>query len=440
MGKSKGKAAPVTAPSPSKDKQLQQQLKKELEPEKPYDQEVDQLADQSVDPPVVVLSVDQPVKEEMEADLSGARGGEANKPKENDFEKDPVMTHQSVVDKDKSVDGNVAVCPDNDRAFEQVKEVKADGAVEGVVSASNVSVADLNASDRKLKVCVYGSSSSRTSKAFTDAAYELGLELAKRGHICVNGGGANGVMGALNEGCVAGKGEIIGVIHQMFIVDGQEDSRITNMVVCRGNDLKERKQQLLDNGDAIIVMPGGVGTLDELWDAVCTKSLGLGGLLNKPISVVNVNNYFDGSIAQLKAAEMAGLLYGPANTYFEVHSSAAEALDWCAAQIQAVKDGKPVSSNLATIREASASPCTKEALTPKADALSSKLATLNTQRIVTEKHPVAVIRPPHVGEETKQAVPIRIDDKGDKNIGLPAMMFGMAVGVCLGLALSRLRR
>jgi uncharacterized protein (TIGR00730 family) len=138
-----------------------------------------------------------------------------------------------------------------------------------------------------MRACVFGSSSSKTSQKFVDAGFEMGKLLAENNIIAVDGGGGNGVMGGINRGVrsVPG-GKLIGVIHKKFCVDTDEDKLITNMVVCEGNDLSERKQLLLDNGDCIIILPGGVGTFDEFWDAVCGKSLGMKGLNNKPICIV----------------------------------------------------------------------------------------------------------------------------------------------------------
>lgn len=84
----------------------------------------------------------------------------------------------------------------------------------------------------------------------------LGALIAANGFILVNGGGGQGVMGAMNEGCRAKGGHVRGVIHEMFCVDIVHDSKISDMIICKGNDLKERKQMLLDNGDCLIVMPG----------------------------------------------------------------------------------------------------------------------------------------------------------------------------------------
>jgi uncharacterized protein (TIGR00730 family) len=195
-----------------------------------------------------------------------------------------------------------------------------------------------------MKVTVFGSSSPNTPKKYLDSAFNLGVQLAVNGFVCVNGGGGLGVMGSLNEGCRSAGGHIRGVIHEMFCVDIHHDSKIEDLIVCRGNDLKERKQLLLDNGDCLLVMPGGVGTFDELWDAVCTKSLGLGGLSSKPICVVDVDGFFDGSIAQLHRAADEGLLHHPRDTYFHVAASTAEALAWCVQHVKGAQQAV-VSSN-----------------------------------------------------------------------------------------------
>lgn len=100
-----------------------------------------------------------------------------------------------------------------------------------------------------MRVCVFGSSSQKTPESFVDAAFDLGRLIAKNKFICVNGGGASGVMGALNRGCRSLGGEIIGVIHQKFCVDADEDRMIKNMIVCKGEDLEERKRLLLENGE-----------------------------------------------------------------------------------------------------------------------------------------------------------------------------------------------
>jgi hypothetical protein len=88
-------------------------------------------------------------------------------------------------------------------------------------SSSRTFVAAEKAS-KQLRVTCYGSSSSKTPEDYIQAAWSVGYILAQRGHICVNGAGATGCMGAMNKGAVAGNGHIVGVIHEMFVVDGAD--------------------------------------------------------------------------------------------------------------------------------------------------------------------------------------------------------------------------
>ena len=161
---------------------------------------------------------------------------------------------------------------------------------------------------------------------------ELGGLLAEGDHLCVNGGGAFGCMGALNKGAHAKGGKVLGVIHDMFVVE-EEDKTIQNMLVSKGDTLSERKQLLVDNSDCIIVLPGGVGTLDELWESTCNRSLRLGGMEKIPICVLNVDGYYDGSLAQLSRAFKDGLLYNQTEQYFHVESDSSAAIAWCLEEV-----------------------------------------------------------------------------------------------------------
>ena len=144
-----------------------------------------------------------------------------------------------------------------------------------------------------LRVTCYGSSSAKTPERYLEAARSLGYILARRGHVCVNGAGSYGCMAAMNDGAVAGNGHIIGVIHEMFLVDGGYDAwggrkitrdgsahkafdaalnnekqesggPIREILVAGGDDLQERKKLLVDKADALVVLPGGPGTWDEV--------------------------------------------------------------------------------------------------------------------------------------------------------------------------------
>lgn len=185
-----------------------------------------------------------------------------------------------------------------------------------------------------ISFCVYGSSSAKTKQAYLDASFETGAELGRLGHVCINGGGATGCMGSINKGCRSSNGSVIGVIHDMFVVDGNCDPLVTDMLISTGDDLTERKRLLRDNADCIIILPGGVGTFDELWETVAAKSLKFTGLDKVPICILNVDGFFDGFITQLHRAELDGLLYGPSESYMHIETEPKAAIAWCEAELK----------------------------------------------------------------------------------------------------------
>jgi predicted Rossmann-fold nucleotide-binding protein len=161
---------------------------------------------------------------------------------------------------------------------ESKKEVVVDPAV-----AHSAFVAQV--AKNSLRITCYGSSSAKTPEKYLKEARSLGYILAKRGHVCVNGAGSFGCMAAMNDGAVAGNGHIVGVIHSMFLVDGGDlvdrdggahqvfdktnnpnhrDGPIREILVAGGDDLQERKKLLVDKADALVVLPGGPGTWDEV--------------------------------------------------------------------------------------------------------------------------------------------------------------------------------
>jgi uncharacterized protein (TIGR00730 family) len=195
----------------------------------------------------------------------------------------------------------------------------------------------------RLRVCVYGSSSPNTPSAFTNAAFNLGALLAKKDYVCVNGGGKFGCMGAVNDGADANGGEIVGVIHAMFLVDGAEyldagslGNKRHSLIVCKGEDLTERKAKLVEGADCIVVLPGGTGTWDELWEMACRRNL---GLYNKPIIAVNVDGFYDGFRVMLERAHTDKLLANKPKQIVTFVSSAEEAVEESEKQVAALAAG-----------------------------------------------------------------------------------------------------
>lgn len=182
---------------------------------------------------------------------------------------------------------------------------------------------------KSYRICVFGSSAATTNPRYVEASYKLGKMIAANGCICVNGAGKTGVMGGVNDGCFENDGKVKGVIHKMFMLDSGEDSRIKDMVVVDGWDLSERKTQLFVESDCVIIMPGGVGTFDEMWDGVSSKSLKMKGLNHTPIVVCNLDGYYDSFLAQMHRAKQDGILYHDVEKYFHVVDDVDAALNYC---------------------------------------------------------------------------------------------------------------
>merc|ERR1711924_180700 len=153
----------------------------------------------------------------------------------------------------------------------------------------------------KWRICVYGSSSKRTPDVYMKAADGLGRAIAEKDLICVNGGGRTGVMGGVNMGVRAAGGKTLGVIHSMWIKE-EKFEELDEVLVADGTwGLHSRKELLMSNSDALIAMPGGVGTLEELLEAMSMRQLNLEGFTKRmPVALVNVNGYYDGLLTQMK--------------------------------------------------------------------------------------------------------------------------------------------
>jgi len=137
-------------------------------------------------------------------------------------------------------------------------------------------------------VCVYCASSEKTPACYHEAAARLGTVLARHGKTIVYGGGGVGSMGRLATAALAAGGRVIGVLPR-FMDDlewghrGLTDLRVTD-------NIHERKRLMLELSDAVVALPGGCGTLEELFEAITWKRL---GLYLKPIAMVNVDGFFD---------------------------------------------------------------------------------------------------------------------------------------------------
>lgn len=138
-----------------------------------------------------------------------------------------------------------------------------------------------------MRICVYCASSEKCDRVYHDAARRLGELLAEAGCTIVYGGGAVGLMGSLANGALARGGKVIGVIPRfMTEVEWQHPGLVDLQIV---EDMRERKHRLLTDSDAVVALPGGCGTLEELFEAITFKRL---GLYFSPIILLNTKDFF----------------------------------------------------------------------------------------------------------------------------------------------------
>jgi uncharacterized protein (TIGR00730 family) len=145
------------------------------------------------------------------------------------------------------------------------------------------------------KVCVYCASSRQCDGAYHEAAHELGRQMALNGVTVVYGGGLVGSMGALANGALAQGGKVIGILPQFMHELEWGHTSLTELRIV--NDIHERKRQMISEVDAVIALPGGCGTLEELFEAITWKRL---GLFTGPIILVNTMDFFKPCIELLQ--------------------------------------------------------------------------------------------------------------------------------------------
>jgi uncharacterized protein (TIGR00730 family) len=137
-------------------------------------------------------------------------------------------------------------------------------------------------------VLVFCASSRSCDPAFHDAAAALGEMIARAGNTLVYGGGAVGSMGALADAALAEGGRVLGVIPRFMRELEWAHSGLTELRLV--DDMQQRKREMLRMADAIVTLPGGSGTFEELFEAITSKRL---GLFSKPIVIVNQNQFYD---------------------------------------------------------------------------------------------------------------------------------------------------
>jgi uncharacterized protein (TIGR00730 family) len=174
-----------------------------------------------------------------------------------------------------------------------------------------------------MRVCVYGAASSDIDQAYLKQGYILGQALAKRGWGLVFGGGTTGMMGSVVKGIESKNGQSIGVAPHFFKQDGVLHERCTQFIYT--DTMRERKQTMENLSDAFIMVPGGIGTMEEFFEVLTLKQL---HQLDKPICIYNIEGYFDDLHAFLEKMVQEKFLNPDGLALFLISDSIEEILDY----------------------------------------------------------------------------------------------------------------
>lgn len=153
-------------------------------------------------------------------------------------------------------------------------------------------------------VAIFCGSQTGADPVFVEHAAELGRSLGKHGITLIYGGGGKGLMGEVANACMAAGGKVVGVIPEVLLEWEQHHKGITELVVVP--DMHSRKKMLYELCDAAVVLPGGFGTLDELFEMLTWNQL---SIHNKQIFLLNSNGFYKHLIAHLQQMQDQAFLY-----------------------------------------------------------------------------------------------------------------------------------
>ena len=171
-------------------------------------------------------------------------------------------------------------------------------------------------------VCVFCGSAFGDDPRFRSAAEETGREIARRGWTLVYGGARVGLMGVVANAALGAGGRVVGVMPQFLYDREVGHDALTSLEVVAS--LTERKLRMGELSDAFLSLPGGIGTLDELFEALSWSQV---GLQDKPSGLLNVAGYYDALVAFMDRATDAGFIKPRHRRLLAVSADVGELLD-----------------------------------------------------------------------------------------------------------------
>ncbi len=170
-------------------------------------------------------------------------------------------------------------------------------------------------------VCVYCASSNHVNPFYFDLAREVGVLFAQNNIHCIYGAGSVGLMGSLADGVLSQHGEVTGIIPRFMCELEWNHTNLSELILTE--TMHERKELMMRKADAAVALPGGIGTFEELVEAITWGKL---KLFNRPIFIVNANNYFDHLLAMFENAVKEKFMDEEDRQLWKVVNSAEELL------------------------------------------------------------------------------------------------------------------
>jgi len=170
-----------------------------------------------------------------------------------------------------------------------------------------------------MKICVFCSANNQIDGAYFQLTEELGRWAAENGHVIVFGGVNQGLMECLAKAAKEAGGETVGVVPSIVEETGRTSQYNDRVVTC--DNLSERKQLMLDESDVFIALPGGVGTLDEVFTVAASYTI---GYHHKRVILYNMLGFWDATIAMLDDLQQRGMVRGRWRDYICVANSLQE--------------------------------------------------------------------------------------------------------------------
>jgi uncharacterized protein (TIGR00730 family) len=173
-----------------------------------------------------------------------------------------------------------------------------------------------------MTLCVYCGSRPGAQPAYAAAAEEVGAAIGRRGWGLVYGGGRAGLMGVLADAALAAGARVVGVIPKALMVRELGHHGLAELHVV--DTMHQRKQLMAERSDAFLALPGGIGTLEELFEVWTWRQL---GYHDKPVGVLNVAGYYDALLDFLQGTRREGFVNAEQLALLQVASEPAPLLD-----------------------------------------------------------------------------------------------------------------